>query len=79
MRTIDRPTASRKGCYTVKEVCEALQISPHSFFYLRQRGQLPMLEELRPRLGRIIRYRADLIDRYLALGLWKRPTHRKRA
>jgi hypothetical protein len=63
-------TGAKRGCYTVKQVCETLKISRRSFDSLRQRGELPMLEELRPRLGRRIRYRADLIERYLAAGLW---------
>ena len=35
-------------------------------------GALPFLDELNPRIGRIARYRADLIDRYLA-GQWGQP------
>jgi predicted DNA-binding transcriptional regulator AlpA len=58
-------------CYTIPETLDKLQMTERTFFRLRRRGQLPFLEELRPRLGRIIRYRADLIDRYLA-GEWGR-------
>jgi hypothetical protein len=40
---------------------------------LRKAGGLPFIEELRPRLGRNRpRFRADLIDRYLA-GQWHGP------
>jgi hypothetical protein len=46
-------------------VREKLQLPRRTFFKLKKAGQLPMLEELRPRIGRTTRYRADLIDRYL--------------
>jgi hypothetical protein len=52
-------------CYTRAQVMEKLQLPRRTFFKLKQEGRLPMLEELRPRLGRTARYRADLIDRYL--------------
>ena len=55
--------------YTVRQVLERLGMSLATFKRLRAAGGLPFLEELRPRLGRIIRYRADLVDRYLA-GQW---------
>jgi len=53
-------------CYTVPDVLALLKLSRSSFFDLKRRGKLPCLEELRPRLGRNARYRADLIDRWLA-------------
>ena len=56
-------------CYTVPQLLEVLQIPRRTFFRLRKSGALPFLEELRPRLGRRVRYRADLVDRYLA-GEW---------
>lgn len=59
-------------CYTVAEVLERLQMTERTFQRLRKAGKLPFLEELRPRLGRKARYRADLIDRYLE-GRWERP------
>jgi predicted DNA-binding transcriptional regulator AlpA len=59
-------------CYTLPEVLQKLQMAPRTFFKLRAAGKLPFLEELRPRLGRCVRYRADLIDRYLA-GQWTKP------
>jgi hypothetical protein len=52
-------------CYTRAQVMEKLQLPRRTFFALKQAGRLPMLEELRPRIGRAARYRADLIDRYL--------------
>jgi hypothetical protein len=56
-------------CYTVEDLCALLKLPPRTFRKLRAAGQLPFVEELRPRLGRRPRYRADLIDRYLA-GEW---------
>ncbi len=58
--------------YTVSQLCAVLELSRPTFFRLRRKGQLPFLEELRPRLGRTVRYRADLIDRYLD-GQWQQP------
>lgn len=56
-------------CYTVLEVLEKLQMAKTTFMTLKRAGKLPFLEELRPRLGRRVRYRADLVDRYLR-GEW---------
>jgi hypothetical protein len=56
--------------YTGRDVRARLGMSLATFKRLRAAGGLPFLEELRPRLGRIIRYRADLVDRYLA-GQWQ--------
>ena len=53
-------------CYTLPEVLDKLQLPRRSFFELRKAGRLPCIEELRPRLGRRLRFRADLVDRYLA-------------
>lgn len=58
-------------CYTVAQTCELLQLKPRTFRKQRNAGRLPFLEELKPRLGRFPRYRADLIDRYLA-NKWNR-------
>lgn len=66
------------GCYSAAQIIERLNISARTFFELKRRGQLPFLEELRPRLGRTVRYRADLIERYLA-GEWGGRTFRTRA
>ena len=63
-------SAPGPGCYTVADLCERLHLSRSSFYEARNAGRLPFLEELRPRIGRVIRYRADLVDRYLA-GAWK--------
>jgi hypothetical protein len=67
-------------CYTVAQLLDLLTMRRSTFFHLKQRHQLPFLEELKPRLGRSARYRADLVDRYLA-GQWGQPrsfaSHRK--
>lgn len=69
-------------CYDIPEVLAKLKMRRRTFESLRKAGKLPFLEELRPRLGRRIRYRADLIDRYLA-GQWGQPrsfsSHRRSA
>lgn len=54
-------------CYLTHEVCEKLRLSRRTFFALKAKGELPLVE-LRPRLGRLIRYQAEPIDRFLAGG-----------
>ena len=61
---------SEARCYTIPQVRDRLQMAPRTFSKLKQQGKLPFLEELKPRLGRHPRYRADLVDRYLA-GQWE--------
>jgi predicted DNA-binding transcriptional regulator AlpA len=56
-------------CYTTAQVLARLQMSRSTFFSLKQRGQIPCLEEIRPRLGRLVRYRAEPIDRFVE-GQW---------
>jgi hypothetical protein len=56
-------------CYTVPDLLIKLQLAKTTFHTLRRAGKLPFLEELRPRIGRRPRYRADLVDRYLR-GEW---------
>lgn len=69
-------------CYLLPELLERLQMSERTFHRLRRAGKLPFLEELKPRLGRILRYRADLVDKYIE-GRWDTPrsflTARRRA
>ena len=69
-------------CYTVPEVLDKLHMSQRTFTRLKRAGQLPFLEELRPRLGRKVRYRAEPVDRYLR-GDWGAPrafaSHRRSA
>lgn len=69
---------SEPRCYTLDEVCARLKMPKRTFARLRAQGRLPCLEELRPRLGRRIRYRADLIDAYLR-GDWAQPRAFKRS
>ena len=59
-------------CYTIPQLLDKLAMSRSAFEEARRAHRLPFLEELRPRLNRSPRYRADLVDRYLA-GQW--PTH----
>ncbi len=59
-------------CYTQAEVINRLKMAPSTFRELRRAKRLPFLEELVPRLGKTPRYRADLVDRYLA-GQWGAP------
>lgn len=63
------PTPDTRRCYTVPQLLAMLQMPRTTFFTLKRTGRLPFLEELRPRLGRSARYRAELVDRYLA-GQW---------
>lgn len=56
---------NRERCYLTRDVCALLKMPPRTFFKLKRAGKLTMLEELQPRLGRVVRYRADLVDRYL--------------
>jgi len=71
-------------CYTVAQLLsvDLLNMPRRTFFTLKKAGRLPFLEELTPRIGRRLRYRADLVDRYLA-GQWGRPrsfaSHRRTA
>jgi excisionase family DNA binding protein len=60
---------SAPTCYTTAEICGLLKMPVGTFRNLKTQGKLPFLEELKPRLGKTVRYRADLVDRYLA-GQW---------
>ena len=60
-------------CYLIPDLLVRLQMSLRTFTRQRKAGALPFLEELRPRIGRRPRYRADLVDRYLA-GEWGRSS-----
>jgi hypothetical protein len=59
-------------CYTVEDILSLLKMRISTFTALKRKGKLPFLEELKPRLGKRVRYRADLVDRYLA-GQWGQP------
>lgn len=56
--------AAHRRLYTAAQVIYLLQISPSGFFALKRRGQLPCLDEIR--FGHSVRYRADLVDRFIA-------------
>lgn len=62
----EQPPRHANRCYSAAQIISFLGISQRSFFEMKRRGQLPFVEELQPRLGRTVRYRADLIERYLA-------------
>jgi hypothetical protein len=57
-------------CYTIAEVRAHLHVSERTFRSLWKAGRYPFLEEVLPRFGRRIRFRADLIDRYVS-GQWR--------
>jgi helix-turn-helix protein len=63
---------SPASCYTAREIQQRLKMSRATFTNLKRAGKLPFLEEIKPRLGAVIRYRADLVDTYLR-GEWQRP------
>jgi hypothetical protein len=60
------------ACYTARDIQQRLRMSRTTFNDLKRAGKLPFLEELKPRLGGVIRYRADLVDTYLR-NEWQRP------
>lgn len=57
-----------RRCYSAAQIIGFLGISERTFFRLKRRGKLPFLEVLR--VGGSVRYRADLVDRFLA-GEWR--------
>lgn len=58
--------------YTVAQLLIELEMPRSTFFHLRKKGLLPFLVEVKPRLGHLVRYRADLVDRYTS-GQWQQP------
>lgn len=54
------------GCLTIAQVCARISMPRRTFTRLRDAGQLPFLEEVQPRLGMRPRYRADLVEQYVA-------------
>lgn len=71
-------TLTQPRCYTVAQLCETLNLTERTFYRLLKAGKLPFLEELRPRLGKHRRYRADLVDQYLS-GQWQQLRALRRA
>ena len=65
-------------CYTVAELLALLKLSRSAFFDHLAQGELPFLEELQPRIGNRRRFRAELVDRYLA-GQWNAPRSFRRS
>jgi hypothetical protein len=65
---------SAPRCYTIEQLLgvDLLNMPRRTFFTLKAAGKLPFLEELKPRIGRRLRFRADLVDRYLS-GQWGQP------
>lgn len=61
--------------YTTADLLVKLQLTARTFARLKKEQALPFLEEVKPRIGRYPRYRADLVDRYLA-GQWGQPAGR---
>ncbi len=59
-------------CYTQAELPAVFKMGRRTFYRLKKAHKIPCLEELQPRIGHRIRYRADLIDRWLA-GQWAQP------
>lgn len=59
-------------CYTTAQLLAILALPRTTFFTLKAAHKLPFLEELKPRIGRCARYRADLVDRWLA-NQWGQP------
>jgi len=64
-----QPQRHGHRAYTVAQIIERVPMSRRTFYRLKALGELPFLEECQPRTGRIVRYRADLVDRYAA-GQW---------
>lgn len=57
---------AKAGVYTVAQVLARVSMSRSTFYRLLKAGELPFLEEVQPRLGRCARYRADLVEDYIA-------------
>lgn len=60
----------QSGTYTITQVCQRTSLARSTFYRLRDAGELPFLEEVRPRIGKRARYRADLIEQWVA-GNWQ--------
>jgi hypothetical protein len=69
--------------YLAAEVCDLLKMKASTFLNLKAQGKLPFLHEIRPRLGKHARYKAEPVDRYLR-GEWtesaevRRPSFTRR-
>jgi hypothetical protein len=63
-----RTMSHQRRSYTADQLVQKLSMTRSTFLHLKKAGKLPFLEELRPRTGESVRYRAEPIDRYLANG-----------
>ena len=76
-RSLDR------GAYTITEVCERISMPRSTFYRLLAAGELPFIEEVQPRLGKRPRFRADLVETFVANQFNREPLRivrpRKRA
>lgn len=69
---------SEPRCYSIAQILDKINLPSRTFYTLRKQGRLPWLQEILPRAGRRPRYRADLVDRYIA-GEWNGPRFLRRA
>lgn len=69
----------RPGVYTVTQVCERVSLARSTFYRLRDAGELPYLEEVKPRTGKRARYRADLVEQYVANAFNGSPARKNAA
>ena len=56
-----RPMASDRAVLTVKEVCDLLRVHPTTIYKLTKEGKIPSF-----RIGPYLRFRTDLIERWMA-------------
>ncbi len=69
------PRDLQPGAYTTAQVCQRISMRRTTFYALKAAGELPFLEEVQPRLGRIVRYRADLVEQYVANQFAREAVH----
>lgn len=69
-----QPHGRANRVYTLVQLLsvELLNMPRSTFFHLRAKGELPWVQEIRPRAGRVARFKAEPINRYLD-GLWNQP------
>jgi hypothetical protein len=58
----------QRRCYSVQQLLDKLSMPRRTFIQLKKAGRLPFLEDCRSSVGRSIHYRAEPIERYLAVG-----------
>ena len=67
-----RPRRQPAPTYTVPDILRILRISRRTFFRLRKSGAAPFLEDVTPRVGRTVHYRAAPVDAYLVATMSSR-------